>query len=125
MKNLKPLLSTMPEIYLLLAVGYYWTLTPSLLNPVAIGLIALLLIQLLIKKHLTGIVLASVFICINLFLLLALYSEFSEFPAGDSEGMSLLTWGVAYLGLNLVMSGMMLVKHAMRLSSDEKVQIAS
>lgn len=115
----------LPEIYMLLSVFYYWFLTSNVWNPIAIVLILILAVHLFFQKQIMGIVISSLFICMNLFLFLALISEFSEFPAGDPEGKTLLTYGLIYLGLNFMTGLAMLIKHALNLPFPQKLEVVS
>lgn len=100
-----------PEIYLLISIVYYWTLTATLWNPFAIGLLMLIVFQVLKQNKVTGILISSIFIFLNFFLILALISELSEFPEFNSDAKILAFLGFSYLILNIVMGALMLIKH--------------
>ena len=108
----KKLLSISTEIYLIVATIYYWTLTANLFNPIAIVLLAIFVYQLISKKATLGIVISTIFILLNLFMVLALISELSEFTDTTHENYTkLLVVGSLFLGINLIMAFAMLVKN--------------
>ncbi|GEM_PF-317850 len=107
----KAILSLVPEIYLICATVYYWILTGTALNPFAIGLLLVLVFQLLSKKRIPGLIISSIFILLNLYMVLALLSELSEFEEPTGNYWKLLVVGALFLGLNLVMGGAMLWKY--------------
>ena len=58
-----------------------------------------------------GIVIAAIFILLNLFMVLALLSELNEFTSFNERAKELLLFGCLYLGLNLTVGVVMLVKY--------------
>ena len=111
LKYIKPLLYWMPELYLVLAILFYWVSTATLLNPIAFILLVLVVSQLIFNKKGIGIFLASLLIILNLYMFLALFSELSEFSAFTVSAQKLLFIGSGFLILNLVMSIKLLLKH--------------
>jgi threonine/homoserine/homoserine lactone efflux protein len=109
--KIKLLKSHIPELFLIASVIYYWVLTSNLLNPYAIGLLAILIYQLISKKSTLGIIISGIVICLTLFMVLALISELSEFDAATENFNNLLIFGSLYLGLTLIMAGLMLHKY--------------
>jgi hypothetical protein len=103
-----------PELYLIGATLYYWFLTATLLNPIAIVLLAILGFQLIYKKGTTGLIIASLFIVLNLYMVLALISELSEFTSANEQWTKLLLFGTLFLGINLVAGGFMFWKYLKR-----------
>ena len=106
--NLRPLI---PELFLIASVLYYWTLTSNLFNPYAIGLLAILIYQLISKKSTLGIIISGIVIGLTLFMMMALLSELSEFDSATENFNTLLIFGSLYLGLTLIMAGLMLYKY--------------
>ncbi len=100
----------MPEVYFILSTIYYWVLTGTTINPVAIAFLALLIIQMTIRNKISGIIIATIFILINIYMFFALLSEFYEFPIINTDGKRLLIVGSIFLGLNLLMAVFMLIK---------------
>lgn len=111
LKYIKPLLYWMPELYLVMAILFYWVSTATLLNPIAFILLVLVVSQLIFNKKGIGIFLASFLIILNLYMFLALFSELSEFSAFTVSAQKLLFIGSGFLILNLVMSIKLLLKH--------------
>lgn len=109
--TIKSLKSHIPELFLIASVIYYWVLTSNLLNPYAIGLLAILIYQLIIKKSTLGIIISGIVICLTLFMVLALVSELSEFDAATENFKNLLIFGSLYLGLTLIMAVFMFFKY--------------
>ncbi len=101
-----------PELFLIASVIYYWILTSNLLNPFAIGLLAILIYQIVSKKATLGLVISAVVMLLTLFMVLALISELSDFDDAASENFNnLLIFGSLYLGLTLIMAGLMFFKY--------------
>lgn len=110
-KSLRSILNVLPELYLILAVIYYWILTSSVLNPVAIVLLLVLAYQLYTKKQILGIIIASIFIFLNCYMVLALLSELSEFYEFNNQAQQLAIVGFLYLGFNIIVGSIMLIQY--------------
>lgn len=76
----------------------------------AITLISVFVIQWLMAEGMAKLIFPSIFIAINLFMFLALFSEFSEFSQLNREAVVLLVVGTLYLGLNIVSSIYIILK---------------
>ncbi len=109
--EIRKLKNFIPELFLIASVIYYWILTSNLLNPFAIGLLAILIYQIVSKKATLGLVISTVVIVLNLFMVLALISELSEFEVINQNYKNLIMFGSLYLGLNLIMAGFMFFKY--------------
>ena len=109
--KIKTLKSLIPELFLIASVIYYWVLTSNLLNPYAIGLLAIFIYQIISKKSTLGIIISGIVIGLTLFMVLALISELSEFDAATENFNNLLIFGSLYLGLTLIMAGLMFFKY--------------
>ena len=107
--NMKRFKNLIPEIYFLVSVTYYWIMTGTLFNPWAITLLSMLAILIWSKNLALGIVISSVVLALNLFLVLALISELKEFTEFDKNAMTMLAFGLGYIGLNIFMSIRMLI----------------
>lgn len=107
----KDIILLSPELYLICATIYYWTLTPSLFNPVAIILLVILGYQVIYKKVISGLIIASLFILLNLYMILALISELSEFTEANENYNQLLIFGTLFFGLNLTSGAFMIWKY--------------
>jgi hypothetical protein len=106
-KAIKPIL---PELFIFGSVIYYW-LASSLLNPIALGLIAILSYQIISKKSISGLLISGIFILLNLFLILALLSEASEFNTFNQNYYNLIIFGSIYIGFNLLAGTLMFLKY--------------
>ena len=95
--------------YILLSIAYYWIETSAFLNPVAIGLVVVFGLHLFVAKRNTRLIFPSIFIALNLFMFLALFSELFEFNTFNREAMILLGVGSLYLGFN-ILSGIVIIK---------------
>lgn len=115
-EKIKRVLIWMPEIYFLLSIIYYWVLTGTIINPFAITFLALLILQIVIRNKVSGIIIASICILLNIYMAFALLSEFYEFPTINTDAKKLLIVGSIYLGLNLVMAILMLIKYVFKKS---------
>ena len=112
MQNLKPRTRNLPEYLLIAAVLFYWVSTAFLLNPVAIGLLAVLVLQLFLKSRVIGIVIPGLLILASFYMLLAMMSELSEFPAFNADARKLLVVGLSFFLSTMVISGWMIYKYA-------------
>ena len=101
-----------PELYFVIALLYYWSLTGSVVNWIAIVGLIIISFLVLTKNKSIGIITSALIIGANLFLFLALFSELSEFTSFDSQAKKLLFMGSLFLGLNLLVSTFMLLKYA-------------
>ncbi|WP_147376123.1 hypothetical protein [Ichthyenterobacterium magnum] len=108
---MKVLKSYLPEIYFALAILYYWSLTALIINYIAIGLLIILGILILTKNNTLGIVISCILILLNLYLVLALLSEFSEFETFNANAKKLLGIGVLFIGSNLFFAFRLLFKY--------------
>jgi predicted ferric reductase len=113
--KLKTTLQYLPEVAILLfSIG--WAIGNTV-NYVAIGIIAVILTLLIWKNKILAIVLSVVLGLGSLYMLLALASEYSEFPKGDPAGTKLLLVGsLIFLSL-LAMSIIMPFKYFSRKNS--------
>ncbi len=93
------------------SVLFYWFFTGTIVNPIAIGLLIILGLQLVFQKPSSGIAIASIFLVLNLFMVLALLSELSEFTEYTTNFYQLLIVGSLYLGLNIWVSSRMILKY--------------
>ena len=103
--------SIIPELFLIVSVIYYWNLTANLFNPVAIVLLGVLTYQIVSEKTISGLLISSIFIFLNLFMVLALLSELSEFEVINQNYNNLVIFGSLYLSLNLLVGGIMFFKY--------------
>jgi len=108
-QRLKQLTHWAPEIYLFVSVIYYWIMS-TLLNPIPLFFICVLAILVLFKNRALGIIISTIFLLLNLYMVLALASELGEFPTFNKNALTMLLVGGVYLGLNIFFSIRMLIK---------------
>lgn len=119
---MKSYLKLIPEAYFILSVIYYWIMTGTLVNPFAIALLLGIAILLVFRNKALGLLLSILSILVNLFLFAALMSEYREFHEPTPASRDLILYGSIYLGLNLLMSLIMLVKYGLMESSSKPVR---
>lgn len=111
MKKTKQILLKLPEYLLIAAVLFYWMSAGLIINPIAIGLIALLVFQIIFKNKVIGLMIPSLLILTCLYMLLALMSEFNEFPSFNAEAKTLLFVGLAFFISTMAVSLLMIYKY--------------
>lgn len=119
MKHFRHYLMKSPEYYLIILVMLSGYTPPFSFNPFAISVVAILLLQIVFKNKISGLIIAGLFILVNLFMTGAVISEFKEFQTFNSGAKNLLFGGILILGFNLLMSGLMIVKYVKRTVSSE------
>lgn len=110
MNKLKQIILQLPEYLLILSVLFYWFSTSNLFNPVAISILLFLIIQIVFKNRIIGISIGVILIIASLYLLLALLSEFHEFPEYNKEAFTFLMIGFIYFFSTIIVSMIMLYK---------------
>ncbi|CCH52458.1 hypothetical protein BN8_01461 [Fibrisoma limi BUZ 3] len=120
MKNVKHLISKYSEGYLIVITFLCGYLPPLTIAPIFLGLIAILAFQLISKNRITGIIIASLFLLINVLMLLAVVSEFNEFLTATPNAIQLLLIGFLIFGFNLIVSALMMSKY---LPEGERVSV--
>jgi len=101
-----------PEYYLIILAILAGYTPPFSINPVAIGVIAIVILQIVFKNKISGLIISGLFLLVNLFMTGALFSEFNEFPTFNAAAKKLLFGGLSILGFNLFMSILMILKYA-------------
>ncbi len=82
-----------------------------ILNPVALGFVVVFFLHLFVAKGNAKLIFPSIFFVINLYMFLALFSEFGEFSTLNSEAIILLGVGILYLGINVLCSIVMILNY--------------
>lgn len=100
-----------PEFFLVAAVLFYWISSGTLLNPIAIGLIILLIVQFFLRNDFLGVVIPVLLILASIFLLLALFSEYSDINIKNEDSSRLLIVGVPFILTTIAASGLMIRKY--------------
>lgn len=109
MNKFKEILFKSPE-YLLIAVAvFYWGSAGAIVNPVAIGLVLILIFQLIFKNRILGLIIPGLLIIISLYVTMALLSELSDFASFNAQAGKLLSVGALFIAV--VVSGCALMIH--------------
>src|SRR5687768_3575530 len=101
----------LPEPLLLLATIYSWMLTGTLVNPVPIAIIVLLVILMFSGSRILGQSLALLLVFISIYFMLAVVSEYSDFPVVNAEAVRLLVFGLGFFGISLGIATIMIWKY--------------
>jgi len=112
MEKLKKLSLQLPEYLLILAVIFYWGSAGKVINPIAIVLIIGLILQIIFKNRIVGIIIPSLLILTSLYMLLALMSEFNEFPTFNADAKKLLFVGLSYFISTIIVSGLIIYRYS-------------
>jgi hypothetical protein len=107
------ILLKLPEYLLIAGVIFYWISVGVLFNPIAIALTVVLIIQIIYPIRILGQVISSLMILVSIYMLMALMSEFNEFPTFNADAKKLLFTGLLLLLPTLIFSGIMLYKYTM------------
>ena len=119
MNNFRQILMKSPEFYLMLIVILSGYTPPFSINPIAIGLLVIVILQLVFRNKISGLVIASLFLLANIVMIGALISELNEFQTFDAGAKKLLLGGGLILGFNLFVSGLMFFKYSIPIESAE------
>jgi hypothetical protein len=111
MEKLKKLSLQLPEYLLIFAVIFYWGSAGKVINPIAIVLIIGLILQIIFKNRIVGIIIPSLLILTSFYMLLALMSEFNEFPTFHADAKKLLFVGLSYFISTMAVSGFMIYRY--------------
>jgi VIT1/CCC1 family predicted Fe2+/Mn2+ transporter len=99
---MKKYLLVLPE-FILLGLSSYWFLDNFMggnhFNPFAFGVFIILLLQVFLKNKYVGFLLAWLISLFSLYLVLAVISEFRDFPNATVEAVQLLTVGLLFCSL--------------------------
>lgn len=119
---MKAFFKLIPESYFILSVAYYWVMTGTLFNPYAIVLLAGIGFLMIYRNKILGLFMSLLFILVNLFMFGALMSEYREFHEPTRASHHLILYGSLYLGLNLLMAVIMLIKYVLGTSGTGMVR---
>lgn len=114
MKNSISFISNLIEYLLIIAVLFYWHGTSNLLNPFAIGLLAVLIFQIIFKNKVVGVLISCVLILLSMYMILALFAEVNEFQSFNSDAQRLLFIGLAYFLGTITVSFLMIWKYLVK-----------
>ena len=113
MKTFKKILYTFPEYYLVVLVILSGDIPPFSINPISIGFALLIVLHLIFASRLVGLMISVVFAAVNLFMALALVSEFKEFSAFNSDSIQLLIGGIGLIIFNVFVAGAKVYRYQM------------
>ncbi|WP_254155686.1 hypothetical protein [Chryseosolibacter indicus] len=111
MRNIRKFLTLSVEYYIIVIVLLAGFTPPYFINPVAIALIAILVLQLIFKNKIGGLIVAISFALIHVYLLFALISEFNEVATTEASGIPLILVGLSIIIANLFASIVMIYKY--------------
>nr|WP_294776969.1 hypothetical protein [uncultured Flavobacterium sp.] len=107
----------LPE-FILLGLSIYWFLDNFLgtnhFNPLAFTIFVILLLQIFFQNKYLGFSLAGLFSFFSLYMILAVISEFRDFPTVTSDAILLLMVGLLLCFLSLGSAGIMFWKYLPR-----------
>ena len=112
MKNAKQIVTSLPEYYLTVLVLLAGYTPPTSINPFAIALATILVLQIIFRNDLCGVFIAGLFILGNLYMAMALVSEYSESETFNSTVMQLLFGGLLLFALNMTALLIMIWRYA-------------
>ncbi|WP_417602877.1 hypothetical protein [Owenweeksia hongkongensis] len=111
MSKLKQIALQIPEYLLIASVIFYWGSAGWGVNYIAITLLLILVLQIIFKNRIAGLLIPCILILTCLYMLLALFSEFREFPSFNAEAKQLLFVGLFYFLGTILVSGLMIYKY--------------
>ncbi|MFY8008702.1 MAG: hypothetical protein ACOVNW_03350 [Flavobacterium sp.] len=87
----------LPE-FILMSVSAFWLIDNYIIqhhfNPYAFGVLVLLLLQVFFQNKIIGFALATLVSLFSLYMVLAVISEFNDFPTASAEAFQLLGFGL-------------------------------
>lgn len=111
---MKSLLTNLPEIFFI-SLGSAWAIenfySEGSFNYIALLCVWLLLLQLIYKNKIIGIIYGNLLGLFSIYMLLAVYSEFSKFGYTNTDANILLGTGATVFSLGVFMAGKMLYKY--------------
>lgn len=114
MKIPSKLLVFLPESYIIFVVLFAGFTSPFSIHPLALFIAVVVSLQLIFRNTITGMMLANLFSLVNLYMILALLSEFSEFPTFNFAAAKLLIVGSLIILVNLFIVGLMYFNYLKR-----------
>ncbi|GGG31900.1 hypothetical protein GCM10011344_36060 [Dokdonia pacifica] len=111
---MKSIVLKSPEYIVLIMVFLAGYTPPFYINPICIGIIVMLILQILYKNRILGLLIGTLYFLINLYFLGALLSEFNEFTTFNHSAKQLLIVGVSIWIINMIASSLMIYKYAIQ-----------
>ena len=125
---MKKSLYSLPEVFFI-GVALYWIYdnytASNSVNYFAIAVIAVMLFQLKFAKKMAGIFYSVILTLFSLFMMLAVHSEYNEFPAGSAKAFKFLMVGEGVFLFSALMAGAMVYKYVTQKAQITNVQPAS
>jgi hypothetical protein len=109
----KKYLLLLPEIIIVILSAYWFLdnyLGRGVVNPFALGVFFTLLFQVIFQNKFIGMFLATITSLFSVYLVLAVISEFREFPTVTNEAIQLLAFGLLFAMLLFTSSIIMIYK---------------
>ena len=110
MKKLSVFFRYLPEVILFALVIHYWLNTYPL-NPVAWFLVIVLILQVILQKRLLNLIIASLFMFLALWMLLAFLSDCAKITEFKTSTWRFLIFGIGFCGLLISSSVWMFIKY--------------
>lgn len=111
---MKKYLFVLPEI-ILFGLASFWLLenliASSYFNPFAFVVLIILLLQLVFKNKYVGFFMASLIALFSLYMVLAVFSEFRDFPVANFDAFQLLGFGLFLCSLGFGSAMLMFYKY--------------
>lgn len=114
MKIPSKLAASLPETYIILVVLFTGYSAPFSIHPLALIIAAIVSLQLIFRNAISGIMLANLFIIMNVYMIMALLSEFHEFSTFNLAAAKLLVTGSLIILTNLFIGGYMFFNYYKR-----------
>jgi len=108
---MKSILLKSPEYYFIILSILAGYSPPFYINPIFIGIVGLLVLQIFFKNRISGLTFGIIFFLINLYFLGAVISEFSEFNEFNSKAKQLIFVGSGIWTMNLFFVLIMIYKY--------------
>ncbi|GAA4963785.1 hypothetical protein [Algibacter aquimarinus] len=113
---MKTILLKLPEYYFIVLAILGGYSPPLNINPIFIGIAAILILQIIFKNKISGLIFGILFFLINLYFLGAIFSEFSEFIEFNYKAKQLIFVGLGIWIMNLFFVSIMIYKYLNRFS---------
>lgn len=111
---MKKYLLLLPE-FVILGLSTYWFfdnyLASSHINYYAVAVAFVVIFQMIFKLKFLGIAIATMISAFSLYMVLAVFSEFSEFETVNSEALQFLLFGLLLCFFGVVSSGLLFYKN--------------
>ncbi len=112
MKKIRAILPKIPEYYLIALVLLAGFTPPFSISPVSVGCAIALVLQIIYKNRKTGLIIAGLFVLMNLGAAMALIAELGEFSVYTSQSRNLALGGFVLILCNFAVAGIMFYRYA-------------